>query len=163
MMSYRFSACLLRSAPYLRVLLLVCLAAVLSGCSGSQKETDMKARSRYIARVTQAMTTGARLGSLTVVDAQYTEREPNPNAYVGKQVYRRYCESCHGSIRKAPDIMENRVTVSDSESDYYIILYGLNEMPAFRNRLTKFQIYDVLKYMNPEFTGLKNKAEKASQ
>lgn len=118
----------------------------------------MKARSRYMARVTQAMTTGARLGSLAVMDAQYTEREPNPNAYVGKQVYRRYCESCHGSVQKAPDIIENRVTSSDPESDYYIILYGINDMPAFRNRLTKFQIYDVLKYMNPEFTGLKNKA-----
>ena len=159
MMFYRFSGSLSWFVPYL---VLVLLAAV-CGCSGRQMETDMRAHSRYMARVTQAMTAGARLGALAVMDAQYREREPNPNAYVGKQVYRRYCDPCHGSIQKAPDIIENRVTTLDSESDYYIILYGLNEMPAFRNRLTKFQIYDVLKYMNPEFTGLKNKAEKASQ
>ena len=125
------------------------------GCSKQDMRSDPKALSRQLARAAQGMTASARLGAMMVTDAQYEEREPNPNAYVGKQVYRRYCESCHGASRRAPDIIENRVTPSDPESDYYIILYGLTEMPAFRTRLTKFQIYDILKYMDPEFTRLK--------
>lgn len=134
---------------------MICLSVgLLYGCSGSMRESDGKAQARHIARASQGMVIGVRLGAMAVMDAQYTEREPNPNAYVGKQVFRRYCESCHGNRNKAPNLMENRVSGWDSESDYYIILYGLTEMPAFRNRLTKFQVYDVLKHLNPEFEGL---------
>lgn len=139
------------------VMLFFTFTVFLFGCTGTPQTSDSKTMSRHIARASQAMSLSAKLGSMAAVDAQYKERAPNPNSYVGKQVYRRYCESCHGHRNKAPDILKNRVTASDPESDYYIILYGVKEMPAFRSRLTKFQILDILKYMNPEFTGLEKR------
>ncbi len=97
------------------------------------------------------MTQSAQLGSMATGDAAYAERAPNPNPYVGELLYKRYCAPCHGS-GNAPEILENRVTASDAESDYYIIRYGLIDMKGFRSRLTKFQILDILAYMNVDLS-----------
>ena len=135
----------------------VLLAAVTTlSCSGSDTAAK-KAFSRQLARASQAMSEGAHLGSLAVSNSMYAERDPHPKAYVGGLLFERYCDSCHGKSRKAPDIIENRATTSDAESDYYIIRYGINDMPGFRTKLTVFQIYDILAYMKQDLDPLMNK------
>lgn len=136
------------------VLLLV-ISCILFSCSSmsAQKEAQLR-RSRLVAKAAQEMSYSAELGSKGVMGTQFTMREPNPNKYVGNLLFERYCQQCHGT-GKAPDILNHRITESDAESDYYIISYGLTTMPAFRRRLTKFQIFDILAYMNTDFTGFK--------
>ncbi len=132
----------------------VCLLMVfvlVSACSGSSRDLEKATVARKLAKAVQAMAEGAQAGSEGLLKSGYVEREPNPNAYVGTLLYGRYCSSCH-STGKGPDILTNRVTQSDAESDYYIIRYGVGEMPAFRNRLTKFQILDILAGMNVDFS-----------
>ena len=132
--------------------ILVAAACTLS-CSRSDTAAK-RAFSRQLARASQAMSESAHLGSLAVTNAMYAERDPHPQAYVGALLFERYCESCHGKSRKAPNITENRINTSDAESDYYIIRYGINDMPGFRTKLTVFQIYDILAYMKQDLDPL---------
>ncbi len=135
-----------------KVLYILTLSSVLYGCSGvSGKNTEANLRARYLAKSAQGMTEGAKNGMLSVMNEEYAEREPNPNAYVGELLFKRYCAQCH-SRGKGPDIIDHRVTTSDPESDYYIIRYGVGEMPGFRTRLTRFQIFDILAYMKSDFS-----------
>lgn len=136
------------------------LLAAMSAVSCARSDTAAKkAFSRQLARATQAMTESAHLGSLAVANSMYAERDPHPQAYVGSLLFERYCDSCHGKSRKAPNITENRVNASDAESDYYIIRYGINDMPGFRTKLTVFQIYDILAYMKQDLDPLIKKRQ----
>lgn len=137
---------------FIKITYLLTLSSVLYGCSGvSGKNTEANQRARYLAKAAQGMTESAKNGMLSVMDEEYAEREPNPNAYVGELIFKRYCAQCH-SRGKGPDIIDHRVTTSDPESDYYIIRYGVGEMPGFRTRLTRFQIFDILAYMKSDFS-----------
>ena len=127
--------------------ILLLLAA--AGCSRNGS-SDASVLSRHLARASQAMSEGAHLGSLAVANSMYAEREPHPKAYVGSLLFERYCDPCHGASRKAPNITKNRATHADAESDYYIIRYGINDMPGFRSKLTVFQIYDILAHLNDD-------------
>ena len=125
--------------------------SVVMGCARSP-EGRAGALSRDVARAAKGMTEGAQLGSFALMDTtQYRERDPNPNPYVGELLYNQYCASCHGS-GKGPDILDNRTTAPDAESDYYIIRYGLIEMKGFRDKLTKFQTLDILAYMKVDLS-----------
>ena len=115
-------------------------------------DSEQARRARHIARATQGLSESANMGLLGLPMSMYQERAPNPNAYVGKLLFERYCDKCHGSSRKGPDITRNRATASDAQSDYYIIRYGILDMPEFRTRLTKFQIYDIMAYMGDDLT-----------
>lgn|GEM_PF-2791712 len=127
-------------------------ASLICVCGCSQSNRSNKATNgHHIAWAIQGMSQSAELGALGVPVSSFQEREPNPNAYVGQLLFERYCAPCH-STQKAPDIIEHRVTQSDAESDYYIIRYGIQDMPGFRMRLTKFQVFDILAYMNTDFT-----------
>lgn len=134
----------------LSVALGLVLAFALTACTHSNR-SDRAESARHLAWAVQGMSQGAELGSIGAPANAFREREPNPNAYVGQLLFSRYCAPCH-TTQKAPDIIENRVTQSDAESDYYIIRYGIQEMPGFRSRLTKFQIFDILAYMKTDFT-----------
>ena len=120
------------------------------GCSGSKKDVSRLTKARQVAYAGQAMVLGAQLGTLGLWDDIDSEREPNPNPYVGKLLFKRYCDSCHANAGKAPNILDKRVNTPDAESDYYVIQYGLTDMPGFRTRLTQFQIYDILSYIGDE-------------
>ncbi len=135
------------------VLGMTCFVWIVLGCSG-QSGVGVRAQSRQVARASQGMVVGAQLGASGVWDSQYREREPNPNAYVGELLYRRYCQSCHEG-GGGPAIVDGRATSPDAESDYYIIRYGLITMKGFRSRLTKFQILDILAYMKVDLTDFK--------
>ena len=139
-----------RPAAISVILLISCF--LFSCTSASDRNAEKLRRSRQLAKAAQEMAYSAELGSQGMMDAQFTMREPNPNKYVGSLLFERYCQSCHG---KGPNILNGRVTPSDAESDYYIISYGLTTMPSFRRRLTKFQIFDILAYMNTDFTDFK--------
>lgn len=136
---------------WLAAVCILVIIGLISACSGSSRDLEKSTVARKLAKAVQAMAEGAEAGSEGLLKSGYVEREPNPNAYVGNLLYGRYCSSCHSS-GKGPDILTNRVTQSDAESDYYIIRYGVGEMPAFRNRLTKFQILDILASMNVDFS-----------
>ena len=124
------------------ILLFVALLSIISlGCQRRTK-TLSTSISRSVARSSQAMATG---------DTVYSERDPNPNAYVGELLFKRYCSPCHGN-GKAPEILEKRLTPPDAESDFYIIRYGLIDMKGFRSRLTTFQILDILAYMKVDLS-----------
>ena len=125
-----------------------------AGCSGSQQDLEHSAQARQIARAAQALTESAHLGLLGITGTTYRERAPNPNPYVGQLLFERYCEVCHGSSGKAPEIRKNRASSKDAESDFYIIQYGVGDMPGFRTRLTKFQVYDVLCNMGDDLSPL---------
>ena len=141
-----------------KILIVAVLLAAVTTLSCSRSDTAAKrAFSRQLARASQAMSESAHLGSLAVANSMYAERDPHPQPYVGGLLFERYCDPCHGKSRKAPDITNNRVTTSDAESDYYIIQYGINDMPAFRSKLTVFQIYDILAYMKQDLDPLINK------
>lgn len=141
-----------RPAAISVILLISCF--LFSCTSASDRNAEKLRRSRQLAKAAQEMAYSAELGSQGMMDAQFTMREPNPNKYVGSLLFERYCQSCHGK-GKGPNILNGRVTPSDAESDYYIISYGLTTMPSFRRRLTKFQIFDILAYMNTDFTDFK--------
>lgn len=144
-----------QSPTAITALCLFLISCFLFSCSSvSERNAEKLRRSRQLAKAAQEMSYSANLGAQGLLDAQFTMREPNPNKYVGSLLFDRYCDQCHGK-GKAPDILSNRVTESDAESDYYIISYGLKTMPAFRRRLTKFQIFDILAYMNTDFTDFK--------
>ncbi len=102
-----------------------------------------------MAKAIQGMSESAEIGSLFEMKSQFTEREPNANAYLGSLIYDRYCERCHGNASSSR--LVQRASAEDPESDYYIIRYGIKsssgEMTGFRNRLTKFQILDVMAYI----------------
>lgn len=141
------------TAPTALCLLLI--SCFLFSCSSvTERNAENLRRSRQLAKAAQEMSYSANLGAQGMLDAQFTMREPNPNRYVGSLLFDLYCDQCHGK-GKAPDILSHRVTEADAESDYYIISYGLTTMPAFRRRLTKFQIFDILAYMNTDFTDFK--------
>ena len=125
---------------------------ILTACSSSKLDAEQARRARHIARATQGLSESANLGLFGLPMSIYQEREPNPNAYVGKLLFERYCDSCHGSSGKGPNITKNRATASDAQSDYYIIRYGILDMPEFRTRLTKFQIYDIMAFMGDDLT-----------
>lgn len=133
------------------ILLFVALLSIISlGCQRRTK-TLSTSISRSVARSSQAMAQSAQLGSLATGDTVYSERDPNPNAYVGELLFKRYCSPCHGN-GKAPEILEKRLTPPDAESDFYIIRYGLIDMKGFRSRLTTFQILDILAYMKVDLS-----------
>lgn len=135
-----------------RVLLLIAfLSATFLGCQPRTK-TLSTSTSRGVARASQGMARGAQLGSMATGNTLYSERDPNPNAYVGKLLFKKYCTPCHGND-KAPQILDKRVTTPDAESDFYIIRYGLVNMKGFRSRLTTFQILDILAYMKIDLSG----------
>ena len=119
-------------------------------CSSfSEQSSEQSRRSRQLAKALQAMTESAETGSLFEMKSQFTEREPNANAYLGNLLYERYCQQCHG--KPSSSSLVQRSSAEDPESDYYIIRYGMKkssgDMPGFRNRLTKFQILDVMAYI----------------
>lgn len=122
----------------------------MTGCNSSRSRTP-NSISRSVARAMQAMAQSTQLGALATSDTQYRERDPNPNPYVGELLFKRYCTPCHGA-GKAPEILDNRVTQADAESDFYVIRYGLIEMKGFRSRLTTFQILDILSYMKVDLS-----------
>ena len=126
----------------------------LTSCSSSKQDAEHSQRTRHVARATQGLADSANLGLLGLPFSMYQERAPNPNPYVGNLLFERYCDACHGSSKKGPDILKNRATASDAESDYYIIRYGIVDMPGFRTRLTKFQIFDIMAYMNDDLSPL---------
>ena len=127
-------------------------ALLICACGCSQSNRSAKAtKGRHIAWAIQGMSQGAELGKLGFPANPVLARDPNPNAYVGQLLFDRYCAPCH-TTQKAPDIIEHRVTQSDAESDYYIIRYGIHDMPGFRSRLTKFQVFDILAYMKTDFS-----------
>ena len=84
----------------IKVLYILTLSSVLYGCSGvSGKNTEASLRARYLAKAAQGMTESAKNGILSVMDEEYSEREPNPNAYVGELIFKRYCR---GSASRGP-------------------------------------------------------------
>jgi len=141
---------------YRRVL---CCVTVLALCVlGCRSSADSRA-SVQLAQVTQAMSQGAFIGSKLYFKSEYQEREPNPNDKVGALLYERYCASCH-SNRKGPLLEGVYNTSPDNESDYYIVYYGLNanmvntslnQMRGFGSKLTKFQIFDILAYLQTAY------------
>lgn len=126
---------------------LLALGLLFSGCkSGADSRASVQ-----LAQATRAMTKSAYIGSKIFFSSEVGEREPNPNANVGKFLYQRYCSECHSSPSKAP-IIEGVYNASpDNESDYYIIRYGLNEMRGFSSRLTKFQMLDILAWLQSAY------------
>ncbi len=119
------------------------LACLVGACSTNQSES----MTVQLAKASQALHDSAKFGSHAHYEDVYTERDPNPNATVGALLYDRYCTSCHGNASKAPPILGNYATTPESESDFYIIRYGLNEMRGFSTRLTNFQVLDILAYL----------------
>ena len=143
-----------------KILSVAIILGALGTLSCSKSDTAAKrAFSRQLARASQAMSESANLGASAVFNSMYAERDPHPQPYVGGLLFERYCDPCHGKSRKAPDITENRVNTSDAESDYYIIRYGINDMPGFRTKLTVFQIYDILAYMKQDLEPLLKKRQ----
>ncbi|MBQ1266479.1 MAG: cytochrome c [Proteobacteria bacterium] len=117
------------------------LALGVSGCrSGNDRE-----RSAMIASATENMKIGAWIGS-EIRFQGYVEREPNPNPDVGSILYGMYCRDCH-SGKTAARLEGTYETSPYVESDIHIIKYGLREMKGFNTRLTKFQILDILAYL----------------
>ncbi len=141
---------------YRRVLCFVAMAAL---CVLSCRSSADSRASVQLAQVSQAMWQGAFIGSKLYYNSAYHEREPNPNAQVGALLYERYCASCH-SNRKGPPLVGTYNTTPENESDYYVIYYGLNansaeksldQMRGFSSRLTKFQIFDILAYLQSAY------------
>ena len=122
-------------------------AVLLPSCS-----TSLAARQAvYVSLSTQALITSASIGSQLIFTSKYQKRDPNPNAEVGSVLYQRYCADCHSNAAKAPPIDGSYNTSPASESDFYIIRYGLKEMKGFNNRLTEFQIFDLLAYLQKSY------------
>lgn len=125
------------------------MCTFLFSCSRFSSGTYEQNRSRLLAKALQSMTESAEIGSLFEMKSQFTEREPNANAYLGSLLYDRYCQKCHGKASKSN--LVNRASAMDAESEYYIIRYGIKgtsgDMQGFRNRLTKFQILDVMAFI----------------
>ena len=132
----------------IQILALLCICLCLYGCSYSGRSDSAK-NARHLAWAVQGLSMGAELGLLGKPANAFLERDPNPNEYVGQLLFGRYCAPCH-TTGKAPNIIEHRVTSSDAESDFYIIRYGIHEMPGFRTRLTRFQVLDILAYMKTD-------------
>lgn len=131
------------------------IVIALGGCTSSPKRFDPETlKARTVAQAAQSLSEGMFLGRLALGEGRLRDRDPNPNAYVGHLLFQRYCDACHGNHHKGPNIIDNRVTTSDVMSDYYIIRYGTGDMPGFRTRLTKFQIYDLLAFMKTDMTAL---------
>ena len=93
----------------------------------------------------QGLSQGVQNGGILHWEQTYT---PTPNAYIGELVFAQYCSQCHGQ----GDKLKQGVNQRSMTSDYYIIVYGQKQfgstMPGFRTRLTQFQIYDILTYLN---------------
>lgn len=122
----------------------VVLAGVALGVSGCRRGNDRE-RSSMIASATESMKIGTWIGSEMRFQG-YVEREPNPNPDVGGILYGMYCRDCHSGKQSAR--LEGTYETSPYvESDIYIIKYGLREMKGFNTRLTKFQILDILAYL----------------
>lgn len=117
---------------------------------GCKSGADSRA-SVQLAQATRAMTKSAYIGSKIFFSSDVGEREPNPNANVGKFLYQRYCDECHATPSKAPAIEGVYKASPDNESDYYIIRYGLKEMRGFSSRLTKFQVLDILAWLQSAY------------
>ena len=130
-------------------ILFLCLGFVALGCSSMAEMDETRATARRISLVAQGMTQGAENGARMHWNRIYA---PTPNPYVGRLVFEQYCGRCHGDGKKI--MRREGASVHDVESNYYVILYGETrngkEMPSFRTRLTKFQVYDILSYLGFE-------------
>ncbi|MFA5623824.1 MAG: cytochrome c [Bradymonadales bacterium] len=121
---------------------------------------------RITAKAVQAHMQGALLGSKMSPSEGMLRTQPAPNAEVGAALFARYCDSCHISGKKAPRVVGVFHADPNSESDLAIVRFGLEEMPAFRNILTHFQIMDILRYLQREYEqrhGVSKSEELSSQ
>ena len=121
-------------------------AAVAAGCSSMVPRQGPNDEAHAISAAATGMARGADNGARMRWNRVYA---PTPNPYVGELVFNQYCSGCHGNgdrlKKKSSD------TVHDMASHYYVILYGDTKdgrnMPSFRTRLTKFQIFDILSFL----------------
>jgi len=132
---------------------LLCLILMTVLCLSCRSQTPNNV-SVSLARLTQAMTQGAMLGSLAVDQLGHTPRDLSPNPLVGEHLFGRYCSACHGSGKNGPKIVGYYDKTPDSESDIAIIRHGLIEMPGFGSRLTEFQIKDLLAYLEASYAAV---------
>ena len=116
-----------------------------------------------LARLTQAMTQGAILGSMGADQSGNMPRDLTPNPLVGEHLFGRYCSACHGSEKGALKIVGRYNTTPDSETDIAIIRHGLIEMPGFGSRLTEFQIKDLLAYLEASYAAIYGKPSQSDE
>lgn len=120
-------------------------------CTVSCKSATLKLEPRQLAKAAQAHMQGALLGSQMSPQDVMAISKPEPNADVGAALFARYCDSCHVSGSQGPRLVGVYNASPDSDSDISVLRYGLVKMPAFRNILTRFQILDVLRYLQVEY------------
>lgn len=135
----------------------LCLVAVITVGVNACRVQGSGLSSLSLARTTQALSQGAFIGAQMHFDNRQLERQLNPNPIVGEHIYLRYCDSCHGFPDKAPRLEGRYDTSPSNESDVNIVRYGLITMPGFSSKLTNFQIYDVLAYLESIYLGEKPK------
>ena len=82
----------------------------------------------------------------------------------GAAVYVHQCQCCHGSrgrgdgatARKAnmdvPDLTDGETAAQSDEDLFAIVTRGQKPMPAFRDRLSEQQRWDVVRYVRTAFT-----------
>jgi len=91
---------------------------------------------------------------VTACDA-HTERPSQPEELIryGQQIYVEYCAECHqmdgmGYSTLYPRLAGNPiVTLHDPEPIVVAVTYGQGSMPAFRDKLTSYDISAVLSYI----------------
>jgi len=93
---------------------------------------------------------GARLGfaaaSQRRVVALDTLRAPNP--MVGEALFFRYCVDCHGRGDRGRRFAKVQRW---GDSAINTIRFGLGDMPAFENRLSREQMRDIVAYLERRF------------
>ncbi len=81
----------------------------------------------------------------------------------GRLVYMKECQSCHGSRGKGdgpaerrmntemPDLTDHETAAETDEELFSVITKGSKPMPAFKNRLSEQQRWDVVRFVRVAF------------
>ena len=82
---------------------------------------------------------------------------------IGRAVYAKQCQSCHGSRGKGdgpaarrmntemPDLTDREIAAETDDELFNVITKGSKPMPAFKNRLSEQQRWDVVRFVRVAF------------
>ncbi len=79
----------------------------------------------------------------------YKANTDTVNLALGKKIYRKKCRFCHGKTggrktRKIPALKNTKLSLHQITT---VVTNGRNNMAAYKNRLTKNEIYNVAAYV----------------
>ena len=125
---------------------------------------------RHVIRTGATVSAAALLGVLaSCASRDAGSSAPSGSAAVapshpGASVYVRQCQNCHGprgrgdgaAARKAnmdvPDLTDEETRSQSDEDLFAIVTRGHKPMPAFRDRLSEQQRWDVVRYVRTAFS-----------